>query len=103
MRVEMKKLFMSFLSLALLMASLLIASPVMALSIPSAHPQTLLGAQSGKLPASTQATDSKLQSSIGSVSGDGGQTEKKANSQDRAEDGEKIDQMTKGLMKENGK
>lgn len=102
MRVEMKKLLMSFLSLAILMASLLIASPVMALSIPLAQPQSLLGAQTAKVPASTQATDSKLQSSIGSVSGDGGQTEKKANAEDRAEDGEKIDQMTKGLMKENG-
>ena len=80
------------------MTSLLLESPVMLLSIPLAQTQSLLGAQSGKVPASTQATDSKLQSSIGSVSGDGGQTEKKANAEDRAEDGEKIDQMTKGLM-----
>jgi hypothetical protein len=60
--------------------------------------QPLLMAQSGKAPASTQDTDSKLQSSIGSVTSDGGQTEKKGNRQDRAEDGKKVDQMTKGLM-----
>ncbi|MEA5410283.1 hypothetical protein VB737_00745 [Synechococcus sp. BA-120 BA3] len=94
---------MSFLSLGLLMASLLIQSPAMALSIPFSQPQSLLGAQSGKAPASTQDTDSKLQSTIGSVTGEGGQTEKKGNTQDRADDGEKIDQMTQGLMKENGK
>lgn len=98
----MKTLLMSFLSLALLMASLLIPSPVRALSFPMAQPQTLLGAKSEKVPASTQETDSKLQSAIGSVTGDGGQTAKKGNPQDRAEDGEKIDQMTQGLMKENG-
>ncbi|MEA5400834.1 hypothetical protein VB734_12370 [Synechococcus sp. BA-124 BA4] len=99
----MKTLLMSFLSLGLLMASLLIQSPAMALSIPFSQPQSLLGAQSGKAPASTQDTDSKLQSTIGSVTGEGGQTEKKGNTQDRADDGEKIDQMTQGLMKENGK
>jgi hypothetical protein len=99
----MKTLLMSFLSLGLLMASLLIPSPVMALSIPLPQPQSLLGAQSGKAPASTQDTDSKLQSTIGSVTGEGGQTEKKENTQDRANDGKKIDQMAKGLMKENGK
>lgn len=98
----MKTLLMSFLSLALLMASLLIPSPVMALTNPIAHPQTLLGAKAEKVPASTQDTDSKLQSTIGSVTGEGGQTEKKGNTQARAEDGEKIDEMTKGLMKENG-
>ncbi len=98
----MKTLLMSFLSLALLMASLLIPSPVMAHSIPMAQPQTLLGAKPVKVPASTQETDSKLQSTIGSVTGDGGQTEKKGNTQDMAEDGEKIDQMTQGLVKENG-
>ena len=103
MRVDMKTLLMSVLSSALLMVSLLIQSPVMALSIPLTQPQTLLGAQSGKVPASTQATDSKLQSTIGSVTGDGGQTEKKGNTQDRAKDGEKVDQMTKGLIKKNGK
>lgn len=99
----MKSLLMSFLSLALLMASLLIQSPVMALSTPLTQPQTLLGSKSVKAPASTQNTDSKLQSSIGSVTDEGGQTEKKDNTQDRANDGEQIDQMTKGLMKENGK
>jgi hypothetical protein len=103
MSVDMKTLLMSFLSLALLMVSLLIQSPVMALSIPLAQPQPLLGAQSGKVPASTQDTDSKLQSTIGSVTGDDGQTEKKGNTQDRADDGEKVDQMTKGLIKKNGK
>jgi hypothetical protein len=99
----MKALLMSFLSLGLIMASLLIQSPAMALSIPFSQPQSLLGAQSGKAPATTQETDSKLQSTIGAVTGEGGQTEKKGNTQDRADDGEKIDQMTQGLMKENGK
>jgi hypothetical protein len=99
----MKALLMSFLSLGLIMASLLIQSPAMALSIPFSQPQSLLGAQTGKAPATTQETDSKLQSTIGAVTGEGGQTEKKGNTQDRADDGEKIDQMTQGLMKENGK
>jgi hypothetical protein len=99
----MKTLLMSCLSLALLTASLLIQPPVMALAIPLAQVQPLLGAQSGKVPASTQATDSKLQSAIGSVTGDGGQTEKKGNAKDRANDGKKVDQMTKGLIKKNGK
>jgi hypothetical protein len=66
------------------MASLLIPSPAMALSIPLPQPQSLLGAQSGTAPATTQDTDSKLQSTIGSVTGEGGQTEKKENTQDRA-------------------
>jgi hypothetical protein len=103
MRVEMKTLLMSFLSLALLMASLLIPSPVMAHSIAIAQPQILLGAKSEKVPASTQETDSKLQSAIGSVTGEGGQSEKKGNTQDMAEDGEKIDQMTNELVEESGK
>ena len=98
MRAVMKTLLMSFLSLAVLMASLLIQSPVMALSIPLAQHQPLLGAKSGKVPASTQNTDSKLQSTIGAVTGDSGQTKKKGNAQDRANDGKKVDQMTKGLM-----
>ncbi len=98
----MKTLLLSFLSFAMLMASLLIPSPVMALSNPIVQPQTLLGATTESVPASTQQTDSKLQSAIGSVTGEGGQTEKKGNTQERAKDGEKIDQMTQGLMKENG-
>ncbi|MFZ0406793.1 MAG: hypothetical protein WAM11_01600 [Cyanobium sp.] len=99
----MKTLLMSFLSLVLLMASLLIQSPVMALSIPLAQHQPLFGVQSKKAPASTQNTDKKLQSAIGSVTGDGGQTEKKGNTQDRADDGKKVDQMTKELItKKNG-
>jgi hypothetical protein len=102
MSFDMKTLLTSFLSLALLMASLLIPSPVMAHSIPIAQPQTLLGTTSEKVPATTQETDSKLQSAIGSVTEDGGQTEKKGNTQERAKDGQKIDQMTQGLMKENG-
>jgi hypothetical protein len=98
----MKTLLMSFISLALLMASLLIQSPVMALSIPLTQHQPLVVAQSGKAPASTQDTDSKLQSSIGSVTGEGGQTEKKGNTQERADDGKKVDQITKGLMIKKG-
>jgi len=85
------------------MASLLIPSPAMALSIPLPQPQSLLGAQSGTAPATTQDTESKLPSTIGSVTGEGGQTEKKENTQDRANDGKKIDPITKGLMKDNGK
>ena len=103
MRVEMKTLLMSFLSLALLMASLLIPSPVMAHSIPMAQPQILLGAKPEKLPVSTQETDSKLQSTIGSVTGEGGQMGKKENAQDRADDGNKVDQMTNELVEESGK
>ena len=99
----MKTLLMSFLSLALLMASLLIPSPVMAHSIPIAQPQILLGAKSEKVPASTQETDSKLQSTIGAVTGDDGQTGKKENAQDRADDGNKVDQMTNELVEESGK
>jgi hypothetical protein len=102
MRIAMKTLMMSFLSLAILMASLLIPAPVMALSNPVAQPQMLLGATTQSVPASTQETDSKLQSAIGSVTDGGGQTEKKGNTQERAKDGAKIDQMTQGLMKENG-
>lgn len=98
----MKALLMSFLSLALLMASLLIPSPVMALSNPVTQPQIPFGATTESIPASTQETDSKLQSAIGSVTDGGGQTEKKGNTQERAKDGAKIDQMTQGLMKENG-
>ena len=94
----MKTLFTSFLSLALLMASLLVPSPVMALSIPFTQHQSFLGAKSVKAPASTQNTDKKLQSSIGSVASDGDQTEKKGNAKDRANDGKKVDQVTKGLM-----
>ena len=94
----MKTLFTSFLSLALLMASLLVPSPVMALSIPLTQHQSFLGAKSVKAPASTQNTDKKLQSSIGSVASDGDQTEKKGNAKDRANDGKKVDQVTKGLM-----
>ncbi len=97
----MKTFFLSFLSLAVLMASLLMASPVMALSNPMAQSQMLLGAATEKAPASTQETDSKLQSTIGAVTGEDGQSEKKGNTQKRAADGEKIDQMTQGLMKEN--
>lgn len=99
----MKTLLMSFLSLALLMASLLIPSPVMAHSIPMAQPQILLGAKPEKLPVSTQETDSKLQSTIGSVTGEGGQMGKKENAQDRADDGNKVDQMTNELVEESGK
>jgi len=98
----MKTCLMAFLSLALLMASLLIPSPVMALSNPLASPQTLLGAKTESVPASTQETDSQLQSAIGSVTDGGSQTEKKENTQERAKDGAKIDQMTQGLMKGNG-
>ena len=89
---------MSILSLALLMASLFIQSPVMALSIPLTQHQQLFGAKSVKGPASTQNTDRMLQSSIGSVTSDGDQTEKKGNAKDRANDGKKVDQVTKGLM-----
>jgi hypothetical protein len=103
MRDEMKTLLLSFVSLAVLLASLLIQSPVMALSIPMAQPQTLLGAKADKVPASTQETDSKLQSTIGSVTGDGGQTEKKENTQARAADGQKVDQMTNELVEDSGK
>lgn len=102
MRVDMKTLLMSVLSLALILTSLLIQSPVMALSIPVTQLPTVLGAKSEKAPASTQETDSKLQSTIGAVTGDGGQTEKKENTQDRAEDGQKIDQMTNELVEERG-
>lgn len=98
----MRTLLMCVLSLAMFMASLLIPSPVMALSNSMAQPQTLLGATTESVPASTQETDSQLQSAIGSVTGEGGQTEKKGNTKARAKDGEKIDQMTQGLMKENG-
>ncbi len=98
----MKNLLMSILSLALLMASMLIPAPVMALSNPMTQPQTLLGAKADKVPASTQETDSKLQSSIGAVTGDGGQTGKKENAQDRAKDGKKVDQMTNELVEESG-
>lgn len=98
----MKTLLMSFLSLALLMASLLIPAPVMALANPMTQPQTLLGAKADKVPASTQETDRKLQSTIGSVTGDGGQTGKKENAQDRANDGNKVDQMTNELVEESG-
>ena len=94
----LKTLLMSFLSLTLLMASLLIQSPVMALSIPLTQHQPFLGAKSVKAPASTQNTDRKLQSSIGPVTSDGDQAEKKGNAKDRANDGKKVDQMTKGLM-----
>ncbi len=83
----MQTIWMFCLSLAMLMASLLNASPVIALSHPIAQPQTFLGSTSERVPASTQATNSKLQSAIGSVTGEGGQT---------------IDQMTQGLMKEKG-
>ncbi|MBM5822973.1 MAG: hypothetical protein FJ082_11140 [Cyanobacteria bacterium K_Offshore_surface_m2_011] len=100
--MAMKTCLMAFLSLALLMASLLIPSPVMALSNPLASPQTLLGAKTESVPASTQETDSQLQSAIGSVTDGGSQTEKKENTQERAKDGAKIDQMTQGLMKGNG-
>lgn len=102
MRASMKSLLMSILSLALLMASVLIPAPVMALSNPISQPLTLLGAKADKVPASTQETDSKLQSAIGAVTGDGGQTGKKGNTQDRAEDGQKIDQMTNELVEESG-
>ena len=94
----MKTLLTSFLSLALLMASLLVPSPVMALSIPFTQHQSFLGAKSVKAPASTQNTDKKLQSSIGSVTSDGDQMEKKGNAKDRANDGKQVDQVTKGLM-----
>ncbi len=99
----MKTLFLSLASLVLLLVSLLIQSPVMALSNSIAQPQTLLGAKSEKAPASTQETDSKLQSTIGSVTGDGGQTEKKENTQARAADGQKVDQMTNELVEDSGK
>ena len=85
----MKTLLMLFLSLALLVSSLLIQSPVMALSIPLTKHQQLLGAKSVQAPASTQNTDRKLQSSIGSVTSDGDQTEKKGNAKDRANDGKR--------------
>ncbi len=98
----MKPLLMSILWMALLMASLLIPAPVMALSHPMTRPQALLGAKTEKVPASTQETDGKLPSSIGAVTGDGGQTGKKANTQDRANDGNKVDQMTKELVEESG-
>ena len=103
MSADMKTLLKSILSLALLMASLLIPSAVMALSIPTVQPQTLLGAKAEKVPASTQETDGKLQSTIGAVTGDGGQTGKKENAQDRADDGNKVDQMTNALVEESGK
>lgn len=89
---------MLFLSLALLVASLLIQSPVMALSIPLTQHQQLLGAKTVQAPASIQNTDRKLQSSIGSITSDGDQTEKKGNAKDRASDGKKVDQVTKGMM-----
>ncbi|MCP9785257.1 hypothetical protein [Cyanobium sp. N5-Cardenillas] len=103
MSVEMISLLISFLLLALLMASLMIPSAVMALSIPTVQPQTLLGAKAEKVPASTQETDGKLQSTIGAVTGDGGQTGKMENAQDRADDGNKVDQMTNELVEESGK
>jgi hypothetical protein len=99
----MRTLLMSILSMALLIASLLIPSPVRALSIPTVQPQTLLGAKVEKVPASTQETDSQLQSTIGAVTGDDGQTGKKENAQDRADDGNKVDQMTNELVEESGK
>jgi opacity protein-like surface antigen len=98
----MKSFIMSIVSLALLMTSLLVPAPVMALSNPMVQSQTLLGAKADKVPASTQETDSKLQSTIGAVTGDGGQTGKKGNTQDRAEDGQKVDQMTNELVEESG-
>lgn len=85
-----------------MIAALRSAAPGMDFSNPMAQPQTHLGATSEWVPASTRETDSKLQSTIGSGTGEGGQTEKKGNTQERSKDGENIDQMTQGLMKENG-
>jgi hypothetical protein len=100
MRIAMKALLKSFVPLLLLMASLLFQSPVMALSTHSTQPLSILGAQTGKVATSTQETDDKLQSTIGSVTGEGGQKLPKGSKQAKANDGNKVDRIAKELLDE---
>jgi hypothetical protein len=100
MRIDMKSLLKSFVSLVLFMASLLFQSPVMALSTHSTQPQVILGVQSGKVATSTQDTGDQLQSTIGSVTGEGGQNIKKGSKQSKADDGNKVDCIAKELLEE---
>jgi len=100
MRIDMKALLKSFVPLLLLMASLLFQSPVMALSTHLTQPQQILVAQSGKVVTSTQDTGDQLQSTIGSVSGEGGQKIKKGSKQAMADDGNKVDRIAQELLEE---
>jgi hypothetical protein len=100
MRIAMKALLKSFVTLLLLMASLLFQPPVMALSTHSTQPHPLLGAQSEKITTSTQDTGDKLQSTIGSVTGEGGQNLKKGSKQAKADDGNQVDRIAKELLDE---
>ena len=100
MRIDMKSLLKSFVPLVLLIASLLFQSPVMALSTSSSQPHPLLGAQSGKVVTSTQDTGDQLQSTIGSVTGEGGQNLKKGSKQGKANDGNKVDSIAQELLDE---
>jgi hypothetical protein len=99
MRVDMKAFLTSIVSLYMLMASLLIQSPVMALSTHSSQSLPIMGVQSSSIMAATKDADDQLQATIGSVTGEGGQQTKKGTKQRQA-DGKEVDRTAKALVKE---
>jgi uncharacterized protein YjbJ (UPF0337 family) len=72
----MKTLLAALFSVATLIASLLIQQPAMALSIHSIGPHQTLAAMPNKFDAAAKDAEGKLQSAVGSVTGDSGQKAK---------------------------
>jgi hypothetical protein len=95
----MKAFLTSLSALTLLVVSLLIQSPVMALSTHSIQSLPIIGVQSSSLLAATKEAGDQLQASIGAVSGEGGQQTKKGTKQRQA-DGKEVDRTAKALVKE---
>jgi uncharacterized protein YjbJ (UPF0337 family) len=73
LRIDMKTLLVALVSMATLIASLLIQSPAMALSIYSVQPPQTLGAMSNKFDAAAKDAEGKIQAAAGSITGDKGQ------------------------------
>jgi hypothetical protein len=94
----MKAFLTSFVALSLLMASLLIQSPVMALSTHSLQSLPLMGVQSSSDKVATKKAGDQLQASIGSVTAEGDQQTKKG-TKERQADGKQVDRTAKALVK----
>jgi hypothetical protein len=95
----MKSLLVPIFSLVLLMASLLIQSPVMALSTHTVQSLPIIGVNSSSVLAATKEAGDRLQESIGAVTGEGGQQTKKGTKQRQA-DGKEVDRTAKALVEE---
>jgi len=98
MRIDMNAFLRSIVALSMLMAALLIQSPVMALSTHSIQSLPIMGVKISSVIAATKDSGDQLQAAIGAVTGEGGQQVKKGAKQ-RQSDGKEVDRTAKALVK----